>query len=201
LRELDHRMKNLFAVTAGVVALSARSALTPQDMAKTVRGRLDALARAHLLIRPGTPGADSVVQATTLAKLVRAIIAPYADPDRAGDSRRAVIEGPDVLIRGDAATSFALVLHELATNAAKYGALSTDEGHIRISWTVAQGELELIWEEHGGPPIESAPKHEGFGTLLARRSVGGNLSGTIAFNWKREGLLVHLSASQARLTA
>lgn len=201
LRELDHRMKNLFAVTAGVVALSARSALTPQDMARTIRGRLDALARAHLLIRPMTPGASSVAQTTTLADLVREIIAPYADPDRAGDGRRTVIEGPDVQVSGDAATSFALVLHELATNAAKYGALSTDDGHIRISWTVAQGKLELIWEEYGGPPIESAPKHEGFGTQLARRSAGGNLGGTIAFNWKREGLVVHLSASQTRLTA
>jgi two-component system CheB/CheR fusion protein len=201
LRELDHRMKNLFAVTAGVVALSARSALTPQDMAKTVRGRLDALARAYLLIRPGSPGAETVVQGTTLAKLVRAIVAPYADPDRAEDGQRAVIEGPNVPISGEAATSFALVLHELATNAAKYGALSTDKGHIRISWTIAKGKLALIWAEHGGPPIKSAPKHEGFGTLLARRSARGNLDGTIAFTWKREGLLVHLSASQVRLTA
>jgi two-component system CheB/CheR fusion protein len=201
LRELDHRMKNLFAVTAGVVALSARSALTPQDMAKTVRGRLDALARAHLLIRPGSPGAEPVAQRTTLDKLVRAIIAPYADPDRAGDSQRAVIEGPDVPISGEAATSFALVLHELATNAAKYGALSTEDGGIRISWTVAKGELALIWDENGGPPIESAPDREGFGTQLARRSAGGNLGGTIAFNWRREGLIVQLSASQARLTA
>jgi two-component system CheB/CheR fusion protein len=112
-----------------------------------------------------------------------------------------VIEGPDVPISGDAATSFALVLHELATNAAKYGALSTQEGHIRISWTIAKGKLALVWEEHGGPPIEAAPKREGFGTVLARRSAGGNLEGTIAFDWKREGLLVHLSASQARLTA
>jgi two-component system CheB/CheR fusion protein len=169
-------------------------------MAKTIRGRLDALASAHLLIRP-SPGAESVFQGTTLAKLVSAIVAPYADPDRAEDGGRVVIEGPDVPVSGDAATSFALMLHELATNAAKYGALSTEEGHIRISWTVDQGQLALIWEEQGGPPIESAPEHEGFGTLLARRSAGGNLGGTIAFNWKREGLLVHLSASQARLTA
>jgi two-component system CheB/CheR fusion protein len=112
-----------------------------------------------------------------------------------------VIEGPNVPISGEAATSFALVLHELATNAAKYGALSTDKGHIRISWTIAKGKLALIWAEHGGPPIKSAPKHEGFGTLLARRSARGNLDGTIAFTWKREGLLVHLSASQVRLTA
>jgi PAS domain S-box-containing protein len=101
LRELDHRMKNLFAVTAGVVALSARSASTPQEMAKTVRGRLDALARAHLLIRPGSPGAEPVAQGTTLDKLIRAIIAPYADPERAGDGQRAVIEGPDVPISGE----------------------------------------------------------------------------------------------------
>ena len=201
VRELDHRMKNLFAVTAGVVALSARSALTPQDMAKTVRGRIDALARAHRLIRPGSAGAASVVQITTLANLVRTILAPYADPDHAGEGRRVVIEGSDVPVKGDAATSFALVLHELATNAAKYGALSTDEGRVRISWTVAQGKLALIWEEHGGPPIESPPKREGFGSLLARRSAEGNLGGTIAFNWNRVGLLVHLSAAQARLAA
>ena len=199
LRELDHRMKNLFAVTAGIVGLSARSALTPQDMVKTVRGRLDALARAHLLIRPPQLGAGSGAHRTTLADLVREIIAPYADPDRVGDGRRAVIEGPDVPVSGDAATSFALVLHELATNAAKYGALSTDEGRLHISWTIAQGAIALIWEEHGGPPIESAPQREGFGTQLARRSAGGKLGGTIAFNWNREGLVVHLSASQERL--
>jgi len=199
LRELDHRMKNLFAVTAGVVAMSARSALTPQEMAITVRGRLDALARAHLLIRPALPNAGSVAQRTTLAELVVEIIAPYADPDRAADGGRAVIEGPDVPVSGEAVTSFALILHELATNAAKYGALSTDEGNIRISWTVARGTLTLIWEEHGGPPIKSSPEREGFGTQLARRSARGNLGGSIAFNWNPEGLLVQLTASEARL--
>jgi two-component system CheB/CheR fusion protein len=196
IRELDHRMKNLFAVTAGVVALSARSALTPQDMSNTVRGRLDALARAHRLILPLAPG-DSDQRATTLGDLARAIIAPYADPQ---NHLRATIVGPEVAISGEAVTSLALVLHELATNAAKYGALSTAEGRIDIGWTISDGRLALVWEELGGPPIAGgAPEREGFGTLLARRSAGGNLDGDIAFDWRPEGLTVHLSAALGRL--
>ena len=198
IRELDHRMKNLFAVTAGVVALSARSALTPQDMAKTVRGRLDALASAHRLILPLAPGISDR-RSTTLRELVRSVIAPYADPQNVEDHFRATIEGPDVAVSGDAVTSLALVLHELATNAAKYGALSTLEGQIRIAWTVADGRLALAWEERGGPVIAETPEREGFGTLLARRSAGGNLDGAIAFDWRPEGLVVNLSAAIAHL--
>jgi PAS domain S-box-containing protein len=200
LRELDHRIKNLFAVANGVVSLSARSALTPQDMAKTVGGRLDALARAHLLIQPAGPGAGVAVEGTTLGNLVRTIIAPYADPASADDDLRAVIEGPEVTVSGEAVTSLALVLHELATNAAKYGALSTPQGRVRVSWTIADGQLTLIWEERGGPAILAVPQREGFGSLLARRSASGNLSGAIAFDWEPEGLTVRLSAAQARLT-
>lgn len=191
-------MKNLFAVTAGVVALSARSALTPQDMAKTVRGRLDALASAHRLILPLAPGISDR-RSTTLRELVRSVIAPYADPQNVEDHFRATIEGPDVAVSGDAVTSLALVLHELATNAAKYGALSTLEGQIRIAWTVADGRLALAWEERGGPVIAETPEREGFGTLLARRSAGGNLDGAIAFDWRPEGLVVNLSAAIAHL--
>jgi two-component system CheB/CheR fusion protein len=112
-----------------------------------------------------------------------------------------VIEGPEVPIRGEAITSFALVLHELATNAAKYGALSTPQGRVRVSWTIEDGQLALIWEERGGPAILAAPQREGFGSLLARRSASGNLKGSIAFEWEPEGLTVRLSADQARLTA
>jgi two-component system CheB/CheR fusion protein len=200
LRELDHRIKNLFAVANGVVSLSARSALTPQDMAKTVQGRLEARARAHLLIRPAGLDAGVAVEGTTLGSLVQTIIAPYADPTSADDDLRAVIEGPEVPIRGEAITSFALVLHELATNAAKYGALSAPQGRVRVSWAIEDGQLALIWEERGGPVILAAPQREGFGSLLARRSASGNLKGSIAFEWEPEGLTVRLSAAQARLT-
>ena len=207
LKEMDHRIKNLFAIVGGVVTLSARSAKTPKEMAATVQGRLGALASAHLLIRAGKPGSDAQ-ESSTLDTLIRAVLAPHvavdlragpnAGPD-AGADRRAVLEGPEVPIGGEAVTSLALVLHELATNAAKYGAYSTPAGRVHIRWSVTGGKLHLLWEERGGPIIDGPPEREGFGSMLARRSMGGQLDGTFAFEWNPEGLTVRLSAATERL--
>ena len=170
---MDHRVKNLFAIVGGVVTLSARSAKTPQDMASTIQGRLGALASAHLLIRAGKAG-SGVQQESTLEALLRAILAPYADMTATGEDARATIDGPKVRIGGDAVTSLALVLHELATNAAKYGAFSTPSGRVRISWTVTKTKLELRWQERGGPVVRGQPAREGFGSMLAQRSTTAN---------------------------
>ncbi|MDQ2860525.1 MAG: PAS domain-containing protein, partial [Pseudomonadota bacterium] len=134
LREMDHRVKNLFAVVGGVVSLSARSATTPADMACAIQGRLGALAAAHLLIRPRWAASDSAEHNTKLGDLIRAVLSPYFDPSRHGDDMRAVISGPEISIGGEAITSLALVLHELATNSAKYGAFSNPGGRVHISW-------------------------------------------------------------------
>ncbi|HEY5409498.1 MAG TPA: sensor histidine kinase, partial [Caulobacteraceae bacterium] len=120
---------------------------------------------------------------------------------KAGEAERVAIAGDEVAISGDAVTSLALVAHELATNAAKYGAFSTRRGRVHISWTVRKGALALIWEERGGPPVERAPEREGFGSLLARRSVQGQLDGKLAFDWTAKGLIVRLSAPMERLTS
>ncbi len=200
LRELDHRVKNLFAIVGGMITLSARSAATPQELAKAVQGRLGALASSHRLISPRESANREVNHGTTLAELVRSILAPFFDPAKSGADTRVVIDGPQVPIGGDAVTNLALILHELATNAAKYGAFSVASGQVRISWTVKKGRLALVWEERGGPKVAAAPKSEGFGSLLARRSIGGRLEGELAFDWKPKGLIVHLSAPTERLT-
>jgi two-component system CheB/CheR fusion protein len=202
LRELDHRVKNLFAVVGGMVTLSARSSATPKEMAERVHGRLGALASAHMLVLQERAGGGRKTASTraTLEELVRAVLAPYIDPSRNEGDPRVEIDGPEVAVRGDAATSLALVIHELATNAAKYGALSIAGGHLHISWSTANGRLSLTWTEAGGPPVSGPPSHEGFGSVLARRSVQGQLSGDMVFHWNPDGLVVVLSAPMERLT-
>ena len=199
LREMDHRVKNLFAIVGGMVALSARSATTPKELAQTVQGRLGALASAHQLIRPRHSVADATKRETTLGELVRKVLSPYIDPADTGESARTEIDGPEIAVGAEAATNVALVVHELATNAAKYGALSVPGGRVRISWAVAEGRLALSWEEKGGPVIAAPPMREGFGSELARRSVNGGLRGDLTFHWNPDGLVVLVSAETEHL--
>jgi PAS domain S-box-containing protein len=201
IREMSHRVKNLFAVTSGLVALSARSARTPADLAEAVRERLGALARAHGLTRPGLlNGGEEPGQGTTLHALVQTIFAPYVDPDRVKGRGFFIITGPCLPIGGNAVTSIALVLHELATNAAKYGALSSLGGYIHIDWSVKKDELLLTWKEHGGPSLDGPAEHEGFGSSLVRRLVTGQFGGQLSYDWKPKGLIIRLSMPVERLT-
>src|SRR5580704_8832411 len=201
LREMSHRVKNLFAVTSGLVTLSARSARTPADMAEAVRERLGALARAHGLTRPGLiNGNGKPCKDTTLHALVQTIFAPYVDPERSKDHGFYIITGPCLPIGGNAVTSIALVMHELATNAAKYGALSSPGGYIHIDWSVKNDELLLTWKEHGGPSLDGPAEHEGFGGSLVRRLVTGQFGGQLSYDWKPKGLIIRLSMPVERLT-
>ena len=201
LLEMDHRVKNLFAITGGVVSLSARSATTPEDMAATIQGRLGAMASAHQLVRPRRLGAGADKPETTLADIVETVLRPHIETTDANGESRAVFKGPVVPISGDAVTSLAMVLHELATNAAKYGAFSKLGGRVDISWDVKKERLELTWAEQGGPVVKGPPAREGFGSLLARRSINGQLDGQLAYDWNPEGLTVHLSAAAERLAS
>ena len=198
---MSHRVKNLFAVTSGLVTLSARSARTPADMAEAVRDRLGALARAHGLTRPGLiNGNGKPCQDTTLHALVQTIFAPYVDPEHSKDHGFYIITGPCLPIGGNAVTSVALVLHELATNAAKYGALSSPGGYIHIDWSVKKDELLLTWKEHGGPYLDGPAENEGFGSSLVRRLVTGQFGGQLSYDWKPKGLIIRLSMPVERLT-
>ena len=191
VREMNHRVKNLLTLAGSLVTLSTRFATTPRDLAEAVSERLVALARAHDLTLPDlTEGRERPDRATTLAALVRTILSPYLTPEHAS----AIINGPDVPVRGKAVMGIALLLYEMATNAAKYGALSSQNGRVEVSWSVRQDELLLIWREHGGPPINGEPEDEGFGSFLARLTVTGQLGGNICYDWNQEGLTVKLSA-------
>lgn len=194
LREMSHRVKNLFAVASGLVTLSARSARTPTEMAEALRERLGALALAHGLTRSGLIAEDKGGHGATLHSLVQTIFSPYVD------GRECVeVSCPDVSVGPNAVTGVAMVLHEFATNAVKYGALSRQEGFVSIDGAVADGNLVLKWEEHDGPRVSGSPDHEGFGGMLADRIIRGQFGGEVAYVWNPEGLVIRLSMPMAGL--
>jgi two-component system, chemotaxis family, CheB/CheR fusion protein len=192
---MNHRIGNLFSLASAVTTLSARFAATPRDLADAVQGRLTALARAHSLTLAHSNGEERRDQPTNLQHLIETITAPYLEQDRAA----VTISGPDVPVRGKSAMSIALLLYETATNAAKYGALSSPSGHVDVSWSVQGEQLLLTWRERGGPPVNGLPEHEGFGSFLARLTAAGQLGGNISYDWNPEGLTFCLSAPLARL--
>jgi PAS domain S-box-containing protein len=197
LHEMNHRVKNLFTLASGVVTLSARSAATPAELASAVTSRLAALAQAHALTVPAlSDQGGAIEQATTLHTLIRTIIAPF---DRSPEISRARITGIDVPVSRNAATSFSLLLHEFATNAAKYGALSVPEGTVEIVCADDGERLVLTWTECGGPQIQCEPTSEGFGTRLSRATARGQLGGEIVREWNREGLFIRLEVDRRRL--
>jgi PAS domain S-box-containing protein len=199
LREMSHRVNNLFAVTSGLVALSARSAGTPQEMADAVQERLAALTRAHGLTRPGLIGKDDKVDGDTrFHALTRAIFAPYVNRCSEGHEDM-ILTGPDLPIGKNAVTSFALVLHELATNAAKYGALSSPEGVVHIDCSLENDELLLTWKERGGPSLSGPPDSEGFGSTLVHRIVTSQFGGRLSNDWELDGLVVRMALPMERL--
>lgn len=196
-REMDHRIRNLFTLAGSVVTLSARSADTPKELTSIIRDRLDALARAHALTLPKlSDGSAQVEQPTTLQTLIRTIVSPYEEN---GASPRVAISGPDVPVSAWLATGFALLLHEFATNAAKYGALSTPSGRINIVCSELDDLVSLTWTESGGPHIDKPPVSEGFGSQLAQATIYGRLGGTLSREWNADGLTIRLSVGRQRL--
>ena len=199
LREMDHRVKNLFALASGVVALSARSATSAEELSSAVRERLSALAQAHALTLPVmTDEGRRLEQSTTLHALIHTILAPY-DGQTVDGKARVAISGADIPIGGGSLTSLALLLHEFATNAAKYGALSTPTGHIDIECNEDGVRFILAWVERNGPPVDHQANGEGFGTKLARSTVQGQLGGEISRDWNPEGLRIRLSIARDRI--
>jgi PAS domain S-box-containing protein len=199
LHELDHRVKNLFAVARSIVTMSARSAASLVEMTTAVLGRLSALAKAHAMARPMSPSDLNVTQTVTLKHLLDVLTQPHVNDDKPAPSR-VVLEGPEVPVSGEAITTLSLVFHELATNAAKYGGLSTPEGNLHVAWERVEDSLHLVWTESGGPTISGAPDVKGFGSRLSERSVTSQLNGTISLDWQRpRGLCVTMKIPFERL--
>ena len=189
-REMSHRVKNLFAVVSGLVSMTARSAKTPKDMADALRGRLGALSRAHELVRSALGGDEGASEATTLETLVQSVLQPYAT---GGDRLR--IAGPPVAVGTNTVTNLALVLHELATNAAKYGSLSLPDGRVEVRWRLSDDGTSIVfeWFEHDGPPVQE-PSRKGFGSLLLERVLGSRLKGDVTVEYAPEGLRLRMKA-------
>jgi PAS domain S-box-containing protein len=203
LQELNHRIKNLFSVTGGIIAVSARSATTPKEYAANLRGRLEALSLAHDLILPKIPSKAisraEKAEPTGLGALLEKILSPYTGKQDDYDKARVITNGPAVALGPNTVTTFALIIHELATNSAKYGSLSVEQGRLRVSWSCDDDTLQMIWEETGGPTITAPPNSEGFGTALSNHSVRVQLRGALKHEWNEAGLTVELSVPLERL--
>jgi PAS domain S-box-containing protein len=195
LREMSHRVKNLFALASGLVSLSARSrgAQTTEEVIGALQERLAALARAHELTLPDlTKGGARADAPTTLGALLQAIFTPFMGGEDDNDSR-VVIAGPEVPIGGNAITSIALLLHEFATNAVKYGGLSSPTGSVHVNWTVAADEVVLIWSETGDSLLDAEPESNGFGDKLAQ-GMTAQLGAKMSREWLPRGLTIRLTA-------
>jgi len=196
LRELNHRVKNLFAITAGMINMTARSSETVGAMAHSLHGRLQALAKAHHLIQPaisaGMPGTEYVG--------FHALLEEILSPHLADRQRQVSLAGPELQLGPNASTSFALIFHELATNAAKYGPFRDPDGRLDVSWQMDGGSLNLEWREKVPHSQITAPKQEGFGSKLARTSATHQLGGNIDFEWQPGGVNIALKAATDRLS-
>ncbi len=195
IRELSHRIKNIFAVVGGIAALSARGHPEAKPFADAFRERLGALARAHEYVRPHSPDSAPPVSGQTVLGLMRLIMAAYSQDGR----DRVAITGDDTEIGERTATALALIMHEQATNAVKYGGLSTQGGSVTLTGERDGDQYRLIWSEAGGPTVAEAPTRKGFGTVLAERSVAGQLDGVLEHDWAPGGLVMRLGVPVANL--
>lgn len=187
LREVNHRIKNFFALVPALVKLSARTSSTTAALSEAVQARIGALSRSHTL----TLNAFSGDQGIALRELIDAVLEPYTDATDAF-----ILAGPDLRLSGRTGNAVALALHELATNAAKHGVFSAPGGHVRIEWDAPKSEgnegVFVTWTEDGGPEVAGPPSHAGFGTSLLDRLIAAQ-GGELTREWRKEGLRVALS--------
>lgn len=194
--EMSHRVKNLLAIAAGLTYITSRSTTTATEMADELTKRLTALGRAHDLVRP-VPGNEG--KAALLGDLLTVLLAPYDDLGAfAGRIRVAV---PRMGVGERTATTLALVVHELATNSVKYGALSTATGTLDVSCLAEETDAIVVWTERGGPPVVAPRELSGFGSKLVARSIAGQLGGSIEYDWSPNGLIVTLRMLKDHLAA
>ena len=194
--EMSHRVKNLLSIAAGLTQLTGRSASSVVEMTKALTERLTALGRAHDVVRP-LPGEQG--KAALLGDLLSVLLAPY--DETAAFSGRIRVAVPRMGIGEQAASTLAMVIHELATNSVKYGALSCVEGFLDVSSQKDGDRICLIWAETGGPVIMGHPELTGFGSRLIARTVSSQLGGELTYDWQDSGLVVTIGMRQDRMAA
>ena len=194
-RELSHRIKNIFAVIAGLIGLSARRDRASEAFARELQERVAALGRSHEYVSPPSHQSGALAGQSTFHAILREILSPF--PDR---NRRFQIVGDDVPVDERGATPIALIFHELATNAAKYGALSVADGVVDITTSRDDDLLRITWRERGGPAVAGQPQRAGFGSKLTKMSAEQQLGGSIDRRWEAEGLCVDITIRPSRLS-
>jgi PAS domain S-box-containing protein len=190
MNELNHRVKNTLAIVQGIAQQSFKDERVPRELRATFEGRLAALAAAHNVLTRENWGS------APLRRIVDDAVLPF------GPARFA-IEGVDMRIAPKPAVSLALALHELATNAAKYGALSNETGRVELQWSEERGDhstFVLDWREVGGPPVQP-PTHRGFGSRLIERGLAAELDGKVRMDYQPDGLRCHIRVPLERLAA
>jgi two-component sensor histidine kinase/CheY-like chemotaxis protein len=187
-REVDHRAKNAMAIVQSIVRLTKANSIS--EYGAIIEGRLKALSRAHALL------SDSRWQGAEFAKLVDEELAPF----RSTNVDRIRASGPKVLLNPTTAQTLALALHELTTNAVKYGALSQTSGNLELTWDIEPDTIALNWCERGGPSVRK-PQSTGFGTRIITGSIERQLGGKAIFDWRQDGLKCVLRVPHQQPTA
>ena len=187
-KEMAHRVKNLFAITDAMIRMTSRTSSTKEEMTEQLSGRVHALANANALVRRSFGAAEAA--SVGLSELIGKVLSPY-------DHAHCEVAGPDVSLGDQATNNLALVFHELATNAAKYGSLRHATGSVSVNWQKDGDNLSVNWKEVGGPKV-SKPAAQGFGSTLVENTIVRS-GGTIASNWQPDGLSVHLSVPLSSL--
>lgn len=192
-QELSHRIKNIFSVIAGLIGFTARSRPELAPAATDLRERIAALGRAHDFVRPHSRNSQPEAQQDSLHGLLGELFAPYQRDD-AGVS----VSGDDLPVDDRSATPLALLFHELATNATKYGALSVEGGRVTVAVTQGPERVSMDWHEAGGPPVTPGVA-DGFGSQLIELSAVRQLGGTVSRDWDPAGLRVRVEIPLAAL--
>jgi len=194
--EMSHRVKNLLAIASGLTAITSRSTTTSVDMARELTQRLTALDRAHDLVRP-LPGSEG--KAALLGDLIAILLAPY--DDMGAFSGRIRVSVPRMGVGEAAATTLALVVHELATNSLKYGALSVPTGTLDVSCSSQEHVVVIAWTERGGPAVAEPSGPGGYGSKLLERAMTRQLDGSIHREWNTAGVVATLTMNKAYLAS
>ncbi len=197
--EMSHRVKNLLAIASGLTAITSRTTSTAAEMARELTQRLVALGRAHDLVRPDPRYVRK--EAALLGDLLAVLLSPYDDADNVPPRVRVSV--PRISVGEASASALALVVHELATNSLKYGALSSRTGTLDVSCTDKEGDGSVLigWTERGGPRVETPSGSNGFGSRMIHRTMSSQLGGEIAFAWPPEGVVATLRLDRRRLAA
>jgi two-component sensor histidine kinase len=187
-KEMGHRVKNLFAITDSMIRMTARNSNTKEELAERLSGRLHALAGANALVRRSF--AEGEIEGVDLGELIARVLRPH-------DHAHVDVEGPALALGQQSTNNLALVFHELATNAAKYGALGDGRGSVSVQWSADDATLDLTWRETDGPSAK-APGEPGFGSTLVATTIR-RVGGEIEYDWNTQGLVVQVKLPLASL--